>query len=307
MPLPDAALPDQARGSARRRVPPFPGPRTLAATMTDEHTPAPTFGDPLERPLPYRSRTEYVAQALLDKIHLGELPVGKRLPSEQEIAKYYGVSRTVVREAVARMRSEGIIESSPGRGAFVRRIGMPAQTPAAGLPVPRTISALLGFMEVRRGVEAEMAALAASRRNVAAVRQLGRALAAVAEATRLGGDGVTEDLNFHLAIGEATGNAYWGQFVGLLADSIKAAIRLTRANEARRNDFVRDVNDEHRQIFEAIAGGDPTRARAAATLHLSNAAARILGADESFWEQEGRRLAEQWAEIGLTATSAPGA
>jgi DNA-binding FadR family transcriptional regulator len=248
-----------------------------------------------------------VAQALLDKIRLGELPVGQRLPSEQEIARYYGVSRTVVREAVARMRSEGVIESSPGRGAFVRRVGMPAQTSPAGLLVPRTISALLGFMEVRRGVEAEMAALAASRRNVAAVRQLGRALAAVAEATRLGGDGVTEDLNFHLAIGEATGNAYWGQFVGLLADSIKAAIRLTRANEARRNDFVRDVNDEHRQIFEAIAGGDPTRARAAATLHLSNAAARILGADESFWEQEGRRLAEQWAEIGLTATSAPGA
>jgi DNA-binding FadR family transcriptional regulator len=274
----------------------------LAATMTDERARAPTFGSPPERPLPYRSRTEYVAQAMLDKIRLGELPVGQRLPSEQEIAKYYGVSRTVVREAVARMRSEGIIESSPGRGAFVRRAGAPPAQPPAGpaLAVPRTVNALLGFMEVRRGVEAEMAALAASRRNVAAVRHLARALAAVEEATSHGSDGVAEDLNFHLAIGEATGNAYWGQFVGLFAASIKAAIRLTRANEARRNDFVRAVTDEHRQIFEAIAGGDPARARAATALHISNAAARILAADATFWEQEGSQLAEQWAEIGLT-------
>lgn len=254
---------------------------------------------------PYRSRTEHVAQTLSDRIRDGELPIGTQLPSEQMIAEQYGVSRTVVREAIARLRSDGLIEGSQGRRALVRQ-AVPTRLPSeSSLPIPRTVEALLGFIEVRRGIEGEMAALAASRRTVDSIRHLGKALSAVEQAARNGENGVVEDLNFHLAIGEGTGNPYWSHFVGLFAEGIKAAIRLTRANEARVESFVRAVTDEHRQIFEAIAAGDAERARAAATAHLSNAATRILAADEAFWLQEGQRLAEDWAEIGLLPDPPP--
>jgi DNA-binding FadR family transcriptional regulator len=260
--------------------------------------------DRLPENLAGRSRTEQVAENLLDRIRRGDLPVGTRLPSEQMLAGQYGVSRTVVREAIARLRSDGVVEGGQGRRAFVRQAA-PTRLQETGMPSPRTVSALLGFLEVRRGIEAEMAALAASRRTVASVRHLSQALAAVEQAARNGEDGVAEDLNFHLAIGEGTGNAYWNHFVRLFAGGIKAAIRLTRANEARTETFVRAVTDEHRQIFEAIAAGDAARARAAAATHLSNAAARILAADEAFWLQEGQRLAEDWAEIGLLPDRPP--
>lgn len=250
----------------------------------------------------YRSRSELLAETLLSKIQKGELQVGDKLPAEQEIARYYGVSRTVVREAVARLKSGGMVESTQGRGAFVIQ-SRPLQQSNTALLMPRSARGLIDFLEVRRGIESEMAALAATRRTDEQCAQIEAALVAIDEANLAGRNGVEEDMAFHLAIGAATGNLYWSSFVSFFSEAMQSGIRVTRANEARRKHFAEAVAYEHRQIFDAIQAGDPASARATADAHLVNAAARIYGADEAFWQQEGQTLTDHWEKTAAKGRS----
>ena len=241
------------------------------------------------------NRTDHLEQILRQRIQSGTFAVGAKLPSEQAISTEFQVSRTVVREAVARLRSDGVLETRKGAPTRVRA---PAQV-AEKLSMPRSIDGLLGFLEVRRSIEGEMAALAAVRRTAAQCRLIEAALLAIDRSTREGGNGVQEDLDFHLAIGAATANAYWQQFVRLFAEPIRSAIGVTRANEARRRDFAAAVAAEHRQIYAAIRARDADLARAAVHLHIANAAQRIVHADQAFWQQEGGDLASIFAARAL--------
>lgn len=236
-----------------------------------------------------RSRTDQLTEALRARIGRGIFPVGTKLPSEQAIGLKFQVSRTVVREAITRLKADGLVETRKGAAARVCAVG---PSLSKGVPIPDSIDALLGFLEVRRPIEGEMAALAAERRTKPQCAGIKKALLAVERAEN---DGVDEDLDFHLSIGHATSNAYWNQFVRIFAEPMRTAIRLTRANEARSLTFAAAVADEHRQIYEAIARQDAEAARTAAYRHLDNAATRILLADQEFWQQEGRILAEDWA------------
>ena len=239
-----------------------------------------------------RSRTDQLAEALRARIGRGLFPVGSKLPSEQAIATNFQVSRTVVREAVTRLKADGLLETRRGTAARVRAT---SSARAGGLPIPDSIDGLLGFLEVRKSIEAEMAALAAERRTEPQCAEIEAALLAINRSREAASTGVEEDLSFHLSIGRATSNAYWNQFVRLFAEPMRSAIRLTRANEARRHDFAFAVAEEHRLIYDAIRQQDPQAARAAAHRHLENAATRVLLADREFWQQEGRVLAEAWA------------
>jgi GntR family transcriptional regulator, transcriptional repressor for pyruvate dehydrogenase complex len=239
-----------------------------------------------------RSRSDQLADLLRARIGRGLFPVGSKLPSEQAIAANFHVSRTVVREAVTRLKADGLIETRKGTAARVRATNAMQD---GAVSMPRSIDGLLGFLEVRRAIEAEMAALAAERRTEAQCAKIHEALLAISRSTDEINPGVEEDLNFHLSIGHATANAYWNQFVLLFTEPMRAAIRLTRANEARRRDFAADVAEEHRLIYDAIRRRDPEEARSTAYRHLENAAKRVLLADREFWHQEGRTLAEDWA------------
>lgn len=241
------------------------------------------------------NRTDHLEHILRQRIQSGTLAVGAKLPSEQAISVEFQVSRTVVREAVARLRSDGVLETRKGAPTRVRATTQMAEK----LSMPRSIEGLLGFLEVRRAIEGEMAALAATRRKDAQCRLIEAALLAIDRSTRAGGSGVQEDLEFHLAIGAATANAYWQQFVRLFAEPIRSAIGVTRANEARRRDFAAAVAEEHRQIYEAIRARDADQARAAVHLHIANAGQRIIQADQAFWQQEGGDLARIFAARAL--------
>jgi GntR family transcriptional repressor for pyruvate dehydrogenase complex len=238
------------------------------------------------------SRTDQLTEALRARIRRGIFPVGSKLPSEQAIALKFQVSRTVVREAVTRLKADGLVETRKGTAARVRA---PTPVPDIGFVIPSSIDGLLGFLEVRRPIEAEMAALAAERRTAAQCAEIEAALLAIGQAQAASGTGVDEDLAFHMAIGRATSNAYWSQFIRLFAEPMRSAIRLTRANEARRQDFAAEVAAEHLSIFQAIAAQDPDAAHAAAHRHVENAATRVIMADQEFWQQEGLTLAEGWA------------
>ncbi|GAB2898395.1 FCD domain-containing protein [Paraburkholderia jirisanensis] len=227
-----------------------------------------------------------VTAVLLDKIKGGEFPAGTRLPTEQVICERFGVSRTVVREAISRLKSDGLVEVRQGSGTVVRE---PNRTTAFRLDVdPQdSVDAVLRVTELRRGVEAEAAALAAQRRTRTQLADIKRALAAIDAAAKQQRDGVDEDLAFHMAISRATGNPLYPSLIEFISQFIHAAIRVTRTNEARRDDFSTQVRNEHRAIFDAIAAQDASAARQATITHIDNAGARIQEADSSFWEGVG--------------------
>jgi GntR family transcriptional regulator, transcriptional repressor for pyruvate dehydrogenase complex len=227
-----------------------------------------------------------VTAVLREKIKRGEFQAGTRLPTEQVISERFGVSRTVVREAISRLKSDGLVEVRQGSGTVVRK---PNRTTAFRLDIdPQdSVGAVLRVTELRRGIEAEAAALAAKRRTRAQLAEIKRALAAIDAAAKQQRDGVDEDMAFHLAISRATGNQLYPSLLEFLGQFIHAATQVTRTNEARRDDFSTQVRHEHRAIFEAIAAQNPDAARQAAITHMDNAGGRIQEADASFWEGVG--------------------
>ncbi|PLZ02529.1 GntR family transcriptional regulator [Burkholderia sp. WAC0059] len=232
-----------------------------------------------------------VTAVLLEKIRNGEFPAGARMPTEQVISERFGVSRTVVREAISRLKSDGLVEVRQGSGTVVRE---PNRTTAFRLDIdPKdSVEAVLRVTELRRGIEAEAAALAAQRRTRAQLADIRRALAAIEAAAKKQRDGVDEDLAFHIAISRATGNPLYPSLLEFISQFTHAAIRVTRTNEARRDDFSAQVRDEHSAIFEAIAAQDPLAARRAALTHIDNAGRRIQEADPSFWATGGTAAAQ---------------
>ncbi|MFF7381933.1 FCD domain-containing protein [Streptomyces griseoluteus] len=222
-----------------------------------------------------------VAAILAEEIESGRLAEGDRLPTEVALVKQLGVSRTVVREAVSRLRSAGLVEPRQGLGVFV----LPRRTRPLDLEgeSPGTKSTVLQIVEVRAALEGEAAALAATRATPDEIARMRLALAALDTAVAADGDGVDEDLAFHRTIAESTGNPVLVQTVRYLGEVARGGIRVTRANEARRADFIEAVRLEHHAILAAIESHDPEAARAAARVHLRHAASRLQDADEHFW------------------------
>lgn len=245
--------------------------------------------------------SEQLAESLAIGIRDGQLPPGQRLPTEAELAQRFGVSRTVVREALSRLRTLGLIETRQGSGAYVKAVPGPALNDLS-LSLDGSIGAVLQMVEVRRALEAESAALAASRRTPAQLRKIKQALTRLERQVSSGGDGVEEDVAFHAAIAQASGNPFLLATLTYLSQFLREATRVTRANEARHDDLQRQVRNEHAAIVSAIEAGDVRAARAAGARHMVNAAQRIGQADPAFWAQQGRQLAERLrAELGSSS------
>lgn len=226
--------------------------------------------------------TDRMTDLLKQRIRAGDYPPGTRLPTEQAMAEGFGVSRTVVREAVSRLRADGLVDVRQGRGTEVLAPRL-ATAFRIDLDPADYVSVVVSVTELRRGIEAEGAALAAERRTDEQVADIRRALQAIEDATLAGRDGVDEDFALHNAISLATGNPLYPSLLGFLSQFIRASIRVTRSNEARRADFSSEVRREHTAIAEAIAAGDPVAARQAALAHIDNVAVRIRKADPAFW------------------------
>jgi DNA-binding FadR family transcriptional regulator len=236
-----------------------------------------------------------VAEQLLNKIRQDGLAPGTRLPSEQAMAQHFGVSRTVVRDAIGLLKADGLLETRKGSGAFVCQNDAAPAFRADSMRA-QSIQSLLNIIEVREGMEAEIAALAAVRRTPGQLADIEHALRKLEEAVAAGSDGVEEDASFHQCIAMATGNPAWVRLVDMFAEPIRSAVKVTRANEARREDFTRQVQDEHEQLVLAIAARDPEQARAAAKTHMQHAAKRVREADREFWRGKGGELAQRLSE-----------
>jgi GntR family transcriptional repressor for pyruvate dehydrogenase complex len=239
--------------------------------------------------VPGAALADQVAEALTAEIRAGRLEAGDKLPTEADLVAQFGVSRTVVREAISRLKSLGLVDSRQGSGVFVRRAGFSPLNFDARYAESK--QAVIQIVEVRRALEAEVAALAAQRRTAADVKRIRQAIDALDQAVRAGTDGVEEDVNYHRAIADAAGNPFLMGTLDYLQQFLRGVTRVTRANEARREDFMAQVRDEHAAILQAIEAGDMAKARQAAARHMDNAIRRVEEADPAFWQQEGMQLA----------------
>lgn len=235
--------------------------------------------------------SDQVAQQMAAEIRTGRIVAGERLPTEARLAEQFRVSRTVVREAVSRLKSLGLVDSRQGSGVFVT--AKARYTPLDFDPAhTESREAVIQIAEVRRALEAEAASLAAQRRTKDDVTRIRQAVQALDKAVRNGGDGIEEDVLFHQAIADASHNPFLIDTLKYLSQFMRQAIAVTRANEARRADFTVQVHHEHAALLEAIAAGDAPRARLSAARHMRNASRRIASADPAFWRQQGERLAQ---------------
>jgi GntR family transcriptional repressor for pyruvate dehydrogenase complex len=233
--------------------------------------------------------SDQVADALAAQIRDGQLGANSKLPTEAALVLRFAVSRTVVREALSRLKSLDLVESRQGSGVYVKEVGFSPLNFDVSSSVSR--QAVIQMVEVRRALEAEVAALAAQRRKQTDIRRIRKALSQLDKAVQAGGDGVDEDVQYHRAIAEAARNPFLIRTLEYVGQFLQGATRVTRANEARRSDFARQVLNEHALIVQAIEDGDANAARQAATAHMDNAIARIGQADPAFWTQTGVKLA----------------
>ena len=215
-----------------------------------------------------------VVAGLKDKILAGDLPPGHKLPSEAELSDEYRVSRTVVREAVTRLRAEGLVETFQGRGSFVLAMPQPTSFTVESAAI-RSHHDVLDMIDFRIGIETEAAALAAARIDAVGGASIRAALDAFVAAAPE--DAVEADFNFHRAVAAASRNRF---YLGLLDSLGPMMIMLPRTRlgdsySLTDTGHVDRVRREHDNIAIAILAGDPAVARAAMRVHLANSRRRL--------------------------------
>ncbi len=218
--------------------------------------------------------SDRLAALLQERIASSDLAPEERLPTEQQLAEAHGVSRTVVREAVSRLKSMGLLVSRQGAGVFVAPLHQ-ARALAFDPTVLDSIAGVLQVVEVRRGLEADMAAQAAERMTPAKAQTIAAALATLEACAPHGAEGVQADLDFHRSIARATDNPHFERLIGFLEQYQRDAMHVTRTNEALDSSYQTQVQQEHRRIADSVMRGDAEAARRASREHMQNAAFRL--------------------------------
>jgi len=209
------------------------------------------------------------------QIRSGELAPGLRLPTQKEIALTENVSRTVVREAFARLTAQGLTVSRQGSGVYV------ADTAAyRAFQITKDelheLADVIKLLEMRLAVETEMAGLAASRRTTADIERIQEALQDMVENQSDPIAAAKADTAFHLAIARATQNEYFGRLVDFMGLRLVPPrnLYLRDQPEISHQAYAAKVHAEHDAIVDAIVRMDPQRARDAARHHMQESLTR---------------------------------
>ncbi|WP_299839557.1 FadR/GntR family transcriptional regulator [uncultured Paracoccus sp.] len=215
-----------------------------------------------------------VQDALRARIADGSHKPGDRLPSEAQLTREFGVSRTVVREAIAALRSDGLVEPRQGAGVFVLEPPAPQPLPFGNLDLAR-VSSLIEMLELRTAVEGDAAGFAALRRSPAQEEAIVEAFGRLGRLAASGQPTSDADFAFHLAIAEAANNPRFSEFLRLLGQTLIPRRAVTDGAEPQITpDYARILEAEHEAIVAAIQDGDEAAARDAMRRHLKNSQAR---------------------------------
>ncbi len=223
---------------------------------------------------PRRTLTATVAERLREAIRTGELRPGDRLPSEAGLTRAHGVSRTVIREAIAALSADGLVEARHGVGVFVL-------SPAPGtLPMlqpfdPSRISSIIEMLELRAAVEIEAAGLAAVRRSAAQEEALFERLEALEQLIRAGKPTTEADYAFHLALADAVNNPRFREFLEMMGRTIIPRATFGEDQpETAPAEYLDQIQAEHARLADAVARQDEDAAREAMRTHLKGSQKR---------------------------------
>lgn len=227
-----------------------------------------------------RSLALQLVESLGDRIRDGRLQAGDKMPTELAIMGEFGVSRTVVREAISKLQASGLVQTRHGIGTFVLGLG-DATAFRIGPEQVATLRDVVAVLELRIGVETEAAALAAQRRNDTNLHHMRAALQAFASAVEQGLDSIGADFQFHLEVARATQNSHYADLMGTLgaAGIPRARLEGAAALTPERQAYLMRVHSEHQSICDCIANQDAEGARAAMRTHLANSRERRRRAD----------------------------
>jgi GntR family transcriptional repressor for pyruvate dehydrogenase complex len=208
---------------------------------------------------------EKIVDQIESRILTGKLKLGDHLPSERELAEQFRVSRTAVREAVKTLAEKGLVQVRPGRGTFITNGTSEAMRHSLGrmLKIGQPEGAR-HLVEVREIFEPETAALAALRATDEQIAAMRDAVAMMDAALDDGETFIEADLDFHLALAEASQNS----LIPALIDSIVDLLREQRMAIFRVAGGPQRGQYHHNRILEAVCRHDPQAAREAMRAHL---------------------------------------
>lgn len=211
--------------------------------------------------------SDEIATALFD----GRISPGEALPSEGEIAKDFGVSKPIAREALRQLAAAGLISTQQGKVARAKAINGEPFERIYGYAIRSSLERLREANEMRRVIETGIARLAAQRRDKAGVAVMERALA---DMDRALGDpeAFTEaDILFHLGMALATGNTMIRvQMEGLRSVQREVSELFSRRADRTDADW-RATIDRHRAIYQAIADENVDAAERSIEIHFEAA------------------------------------
>ncbi|TVR29788.1 MAG: FadR family transcriptional regulator [Spirochaetaceae bacterium] len=221
--------------------------------------------------------TETIIERLEDGILSGELEVGEKLPSEQELATQAGVGRRAIREALKALEMKGLISIRKGSGAFVIRndfdnyIETLSRNIQAYLHVNRaTLAHILQYREILGG---SVISILAARQNEAAIERIAATLARQELALEKNSASLytKAHIDYHLAIIDSLENPV----VSMMYTQIIRLLQPYMRRSGSDPEIMRQSIMEHREILEAIKAGDTTRAYTAFHTHLESSLAHL--------------------------------
>jgi GntR family transcriptional repressor for pyruvate dehydrogenase complex len=225
-------------------------------------------------------RRSAVSNNLTDRITLllrqdivgGKYAPGHQLPAGKDLSAAFGVSITVVREALSRLKSDGLVASHQGKGVFVED---DARARPFRLATEGAKSSLRHIFELRMGVEMQAATLAAARRKASDLKAMRDCLKQMEPNRSSFEQALGADIAFHLTIARATQNPLIVSFMKFLQPHLYESISKARASSARKARTTSIAYSDHHAIYEAIAAFEPHRARLATRRVLERSLRRL--------------------------------
>ncbi|MEO8753320.1 MAG: FCD domain-containing protein [Casimicrobiaceae bacterium] len=228
---------------------------------------------PFKAIAPRRTLADDVTEVLRARLVSGEVAIGERLPTESQLSDAFQVSRAVVREAVARLKHEHLVESRQGAGMFRAQANQDFR--ALGSAAQGCEARLLAVYELRLAVEPMSASLAAQRWVDATIAPIRVALERLQNAVISGRGGAQADADFHRAIGAAAANPLVASLQDFIQEEMRNSLSLSHANTRKVAGAAKGVQREHANIGRAIEQRDGARAAAAMAKHIRMSAARL--------------------------------
>lgn len=216
---------------------------------------------------------ETVINAIRADILSGKLAKSAQLPTEPRLMEMFGVSRTVVREALAELRAAGMVRAIQGKGVFVAD-QLPNTLLSLSMDERRSIPRTIELLEFRTGVEVEAAGLAALRRTNAQEYDIMMKSRIMQQNINEEDSTYKADFDFHMAIAKASNNAFFVDTLSQFGPTAIPRANLPNLTESRTQSYLKSIQDAHELIATAISEQNPDAARTAMRAHLEKSQAR---------------------------------